>query len=435
MGEQPVPVEDEVERALASMRAGFLSGSDQITASVAALEEHLDEVPLEQRESVRVAVTQLVGAHERLKLKMEHLPTPSWDRFKVVVSVVKAQQTVLDQLGHLVKEHVLPRQLQNLTITPFPQAPPAAADFPPAASPAADVPAAPALADFPPAPASSLDFPPAPASSLDFPPASAAPAFFYPAPASQPRPRRAEPFDDDEDEPRSMFSLVRERTAGFRGLAAMIVAGVVLSLVPRDIKLQDTVARLVEMVGAGSETAATGEAAARTELAPTPPPAAAAVSPAERTPPPADVAAATDRPGRAAKVPSDRKRAAVSSTRRSGGGDGAEPPPSVPRGGKRVAAVASEPATPPAKAAEKQFVPVVFTHKDRATAMRALSDLKKQYPNVLIGRKGEILPVNLGKKGIWHRLVLLPAASRPQAKKLCDQLMIKGYDRCWVKAY
>jgi hypothetical protein len=96
-----------------------------------------------------------------------------------------------------------------------------------------------------------------------------------------------------------------------------------------------------------------------------------------------------------------------------------------------VKAAAAAPAAP----REEQFVPVVFTDQDYETVVRALADLKQQYPGVLLGRKGEVQPVDLGKKGIWHRLVVLPPGPRPQAAKLCDQLAAEGYDRCWVKAY
>jgi hypothetical protein len=97
-------------------------------------------------------------------------------------------------------------------------------------------------------------------------------------------------------------------------------------------------------------------------------------------------------------------------------------------------AAAERPAPPPA-AGEERFVPVVFTHKDYDTVLQALSDLKQRFPNLLIGRRGEVQPVDLGRKGTWHRLVLLPAGTRPEATRLCDQMMAQGYDRCWVKAY
>ena len=100
------------------------------------------------------------------------------------------------------------------------------------------------------------------------------------------------------------------------------------------------------------------------------------------------------------------------------------PAPTEPED-KRLAARAAidEPTAPPASIPEEQFVPVVFTHKDYATVMQALADLKQQYPSLLVGRKGAVQPVDLGKKGIWHRLVFLPAGPRPEASKLCDQLM------------
>jgi hypothetical protein len=115
--------------------------------------------------------------------------------------------------------------------------------------------------------------------------------------------------------------------------------------------------------------------------------------------------------------------------------DKAEEAPVVPPP-KHVAATKpdADTAAPPAPA-EERFVPVVFTHKDHATVLRALADLKQQFPSVLIGLEGEVQPVDLGTKGVWHRLVFLPAGPRPQATRICDQLAAKGYDRCWVKAY
>ena len=113
-----------------------------------------------------------------------------------------------------------------------------------------------------------------------------------------------------------------------------------------------------------------------------------------------------------------------------------EPPASTLRPDEREApALAEEPAAAPAGASEVQFVPVLFTHKNYDTVMQAMADLKQRFPNVLVGRKGEVQPVDLGKKGTWHRLVFLPAAPRPEATRLCEQLMAQGYDRCWVKEY
>jgi hypothetical protein len=81
------------------------------------------------------------------------------------------------------------------------------------------------------------------------------------------------------------------------------------------------------------------------------------------------------------------------------------------------------------------YVPVVFTHRDGGVASRAFADLQRRYPKLLGHHRGEAQPVDLGSKGIWHRLVVLPAVSRLDATKLCDRLVAAGYDRCWVKAY
>jgi hypothetical protein len=136
-------------------------------------------------------------------------------------------------------------------------------------------------------------------------------------------------------------------------------------------------------------------------------------------PPPAEVTTLSPRPEPPATgLQADEKEPA---------GPAEEPAPAP-----AAAPVASE---PPAAAPEEGFVPVVFTHKNYDTVMQAMTDLKQRFPNILIGRKGEVQPVDLGKKGIWHRLVFLPAVPKPEAAKLCEQLTAQGYDRCWVKEY
>jgi hypothetical protein len=94
-----------------------------------------------------------------------------------------------------------------------------------------------------------------------------------------------------------------------------------------------------------------------------------------------------------------------------------------------------EPETASAFPGSSGFVPVVYTHRDGGVASRAFADLQRRYPKLLGHRRGESQPVDLGSKGVWHRLVVLPAGSRSDATKFCDQLVIAGYDRCWVKAY
>jgi hypothetical protein len=434
MGEQPGPVEDEVERALVSMRAGFLSGANQIAAEIASLEAHLEDAPDEERDAVGAAIAQVINAQARLTARMESLPAASWDRFKAMVAVVKGQQSVLDQLGDLVQKYVLPRQLENLSLSPLPGPPP-----PPAYSPE---------------PPSEEDYEPSPQGESFL----RAQAALQALDAHLPRTgRRARADFGEDDERRSLFARARERTAGFRGVAVMIVAAVGIGLAQRDGKLQDLAARFVAMVSAGIEAAAPDthpdrhkdaspkvapKVAARPQPPAPPAPSASTLLPAERAPAqaeapivepqprpppppvapdrkptvrpasvaPADVAAASERPSPAAAAPPAETHASAA--------------PAVP-----------EPAAPPTGVPQDQFVPVVFTHKDYDTVMRALADLKQRFPSILTGRQGEVQPVDLGRKGIWHRLVLVPPGPRPEAARLCEQLKAAGYNRCWVKDY
>jgi hypothetical protein len=197
----------------------------------------------------------------------------------------------------------------------------------------------------------------------------------------------------------------------------MVAVGIILSMLPRE-RLQEVGTRLFELVGpAGREIAADD---------PQPKPPAPLVVPrsAERVPSVDDAA----EPEPPKSVPSAKKAPAPPSAAES------PAPPQAPPKLASAPSASDEPDAPP-PTAEERFVPVVFTHKDHATVLRALSDLKQQYPNVLIGLQGEVQPVDLGRKGIWHRLVFLPPGPRPQATKVCDQLAAKGYDRCWVKEY
>jgi hypothetical protein len=414
MSEQPKPVEDEVERALASMRAGFLSGSYHIAAGITSLEEHLAAAPFEQTEPVRAAVAKIIATQERLKARVDLLPESAWERFKAMVSVVKAQQAVLDELGLLVQEHVLPRQLENLTVTPFQGAPPHEPASPP-----------PAYQPAPPAPA--FEEPPPPARAER-------------RPLRATRAARADDYDDDFDEERrSLLARLRERATGIGGLVAMVVVGVILSQFPRDLRLQDMTARLAEVAGSWSTSVPSDDPGARAsaESAPARPSMVAAPPPAERIPPAAD--AARGRIAPAPTAPSEQRRAAPPPSPPAvvaAVPDRAEPPPTQSSETHAAEPPAGDaPPTTSARVAEERFVPVVFTHKDYATVMQAMTDLKQQYPNLLVGRKGEVQQVDLGKKGIWHRLIFLPAGPRPEATKLCDQLAAEGYDRCWVKTY
>jgi hypothetical protein len=89
----------------------------------------------------------------------------------------------------------------------------------------------------------------------------------------------------------------------------------------------------------------------------------------------------------------------------------------------------------PEQAAPEHFVAVVFTHKDKAAALEAFADLQRRYASVLRQHRGELQEVDAGNKGIWHRVVVLPAGTREQARAVCQNLTTAGYDRCWIKPY
>jgi hypothetical protein len=88
-----------------------------------------------------------------------------------------------------------------------------------------------------------------------------------------------------------------------------------------------------------------------------------------------------------------------------------------------------------ARGSDERYVPVIFTDKDQTRALQAFAELQLRYPKLLSPRRAEAQPVDLGQKGIWHRLIVLPPGSRQSATDFCDQLLGAGYDRCWVKAY
>jgi hypothetical protein len=83
----------------------------------------------------------------------------------------------------------------------------------------------------------------------------------------------------------------------------------------------------------------------------------------------------------------------------------------------------------------ERFVPVVFTDKEQARVLQAFAELQVRYPKLLRQRRAEAQPVDVGHKGIWHRLIVLPPGSRQSAAEFCDQLQAAGYEWCWVKGY
>jgi SPOR domain len=118
----------------------------------------------------------------------------------------------------------------------------------------------------------------------------------------------------------------------------------------------------------------------------------------------------------------------------------AEPPSAPPTRTQRTAPSRVEPEAAPPPAAQAaprgdRFVAVLFTAQQEPAVAKASARLRQQYPDVLGDRKIESEPVRIARKGVWHRLVVLPAGSRQEAADLCGELIGAGYPRCWIKPY
>jgi sporulation related protein len=68
-------------------------------------------------------------------------------------------------------------------------------------------------------------------------------------------------------------------------------------------------------------------------------------------------------------------------------------------------------------------------------ALKAFADMQQKYGDTLQNRTPDVREVDLGDKGVWHRLVVGPPASREAASGVCMQLKAQGYSGCWVVAY
>jgi hypothetical protein len=81
------------------------------------------------------------------------------------------------------------------------------------------------------------------------------------------------------------------------------------------------------------------------------------------------------------------------------------------------------------------YVPVLSSQKSRMDALKAFADMQQKYTDVLQGRAPDVREVDLGQKGVWHRLMLGPPGSREAANNLCVQLKAHGYTGCWITSY
>lgn len=81
------------------------------------------------------------------------------------------------------------------------------------------------------------------------------------------------------------------------------------------------------------------------------------------------------------------------------------------------------------------FVPVLSSQKSRMDALKAFADMQQKYTDVLQARTPDVREVDLGQKGVWHRLMLGPPGSREAANSVCTQLKAHGFTGCWITTY
>jgi hypothetical protein len=404
-----VPTQADLERANSEMHARFLLLSDRISQELWRLERHIEAAPPGVRAQARAAAELIADTQLRLRAETERLPDAALQRFEILRSSIEAQQSALEHLCLVVARHALPAGSQPAPVLPAPAAEAAA----PGQALAVHTPRVPspedykrrALADaaalaqyFNAQPVAQPQSGPSHGHLVPVQTRPALPAHTA-APAPRHRPRLPPPVPAKPDR-------VEKRTRHLGWVAGLLV-GVVLgyTLVPRDTSQHDVSAR------PGERTAPVASAPPRRDVIrslPGAPAAHAATSPAEPAP--------------AAPAPPTASPAVESA------------PVLVPR--PAPPAVAAPEAIPPAAGpAEERFVPVVFTHRDGNLAVDTYRGLQRRYPRLLAHRRAEAQPADFGSKGIWHRLVVLPAGARSEALDLCDRLQTAGYDRCWVKVY
>jgi hypothetical protein len=418
---------DEMERAVVDMRERFLSIGEHINGLLSTLTQQIDTAPAGARASINSAAEQIARTQQKLRLQMTNLPTHPEERYQIMRSLLQAQSGALQQLSIIVQQFtpqvdVTQRDRRN------------------------------GLASLSPSD-NGYDWPAIPrgvgeslANDYRPPPIRRAARKGKPLPPrtpSRPASRRVRGA--------SMLAIVGSRMLA--GLAFGVAAAVAAySYFPDFGNLQGK--RRVEPVTI-TTTASVGERVKKDQTPLEETPALptrgllARAQPAAESPSEAVAVETAALPQRTQSLPDIATTDPATSV--TAGTDPLSPFPGVPRArdpapvGEQISTTqvlaAAKPTTTAAadsgEAAEvpPQFVAVVFTHQDRDAALDAFAELRDRYPNLLARRQAEAQPVEIADKGVWHRLVVLPAGTRQNAAGLCDRLGAAGYDRCWVKAY
>ena len=373
-----------VENAVDLLQERLLEVSDEIMRELSLLEHHIEAVPAEGRAALVMAVMQITATQRSLRTQTDHLPSGSWQRLDALRASLATLEGTLDHLSNIANEHLSPRRPR-----PAPQA-------------------------------------------------------LLPRGRNRRAERRVKPQGVLAKSLEGGRNVLNGAWLRLLGLLVMMLAGAAFSygMFPQASQRPPVAGSTETLAAAGDEIT----------VSPTLPLSRAIERPKRLPVSPPRPPQVTDEPA-AARSEDVRPAATGQAGGTASGVDWPIPgmvvamqPPPVPsapmerRAGEdatRVPQIATNPEPELAAAIPggSGFVPVVFTHRDGRVASRAFVELQQRYPNLLGQHRGEPQPVDLGSKGIWHRLVVLPAVSRSEATKLCDRLVSAGYDRCWVKAY
>ena len=420
----------ETNGVIDGMRERYIAVAVEIADALKVLAEANAGAPRRAREAAFAAIAQIAAVQERLSRATQHLPPSRAEQLALMQSVLQAQHGALVQLALIVKQLGVPHPGRAGRLRP-----PPAESFRRLAPPARH-----ASSELGRAVSVSHRFED---DEFDVPSRRAPRAWQRPRP--RPRPRQA------RRAARRPRSTIRRITVLFKAvtsrsliLVTFIAAGLLVAYgrFPRASD-QPPPRRHIE-VPRGTTTARPAtipEQSARPggpPSRPSLPPQVAADPLASETssPPPLPVAQADPR-----MAGQTMPGIVVSSLPLQWPRDNPPPPPrdeaigAAPRQQEMPAKITTAALDPAAPGSERGFVPVLFTHREQTTAKRAFLELQSRFPNVLQRRKSELQTVNMGEKGVWHRVIVVPPGPREQADSICRGLMVGGYDRCWVKDY
>src|SRR3974390_783189 len=93
-----------IDDATIVMRSRFLSASERIISHLSWVEAHAEEIHADVRDSVRASADKIRVTLKHLTDQMDRLPEAEWERFKVMLFLLRAQQDVLDSAEALIEK-------------------------------------------------------------------------------------------------------------------------------------------------------------------------------------------------------------------------------------------------------------------------------------------------------------------------------------------